>query len=395
MSDGGPWPELQGGDLPESFEPRQHPLDFVLADYSDGLLQEPEQSQVADHVAGCVLCSSIVAGTAPAEGAFNTRGWKTPQELLASQARFPEFVTHALQDAVVTAPAPGQLWILRSDEVSHLAVIAAVDEDVAVLPVTADEQGATDVWTAQLALVPGRSAGGHETVDQGPVLACWTSLEAIVGVEVLDVYLGDVDADALARVRRAYRRGQQPPTDLALGRVVTGDEPGVAELRSYRRDLASTFGRLSDARLDADITDIAGIADGAVALDLAVALQGLTPTTLAAVLDEPVGRAREVLEGRQPSTDELTRIAAHVGAASVSGGHAPPERPWVRALGSPARRRRFAAVAATHGRSEWEQRREAAWSEPIAARHNRGAEADWEALAEAKLRELEHDAGLR
>lgn len=358
----------------------RHPEEYQLADYLDGGLSVEATASIREHLSSCVACRSIV--DAAAQDLLDRRA---PADLVVD-ATLPESMRVALTSTQTTsALQAGQLWRLRADKdsldetVCELGVIVKVEDDVLVAPVTVDTQTATDLWTVQL------------PVDGTPLtIAVWASLETPVGAEVLDVLLGTVDPQPVLALHHALRRGELPPRGLRLGR------PLDAELQSHRESIRSRFTVLSKCRLVGSVWDDWADEHGeapTVDLPTAVKKAGWGLPELAAATGLNLRDSRLFLEGRSPLTaQQAARLSNALGYGEPLRS-APPNPGWVRAIATPRRRARFERVAAETGVPGWEFRSEQAHY-ALAARGNTERDADWEALAEQRLLQLEAAAGL-
>lgn len=354
-----------------------HPLEHVLADYLDGALPDGESAQVSDHLAHCPACRAVVDSATDALRSV----WAGAGAVAAVQATLPMSLLTALSEMRVADPAPGQVWRLRAtvvpsaEELVQLAVVLRAGDDLLVAPVTTDPREATDLWTLQSPL--------GETSE--PV-AAWVSLQTPVGCEALDVLLGQIDTEALLAVHRAFRRGEQPPRGLPLGR------PLDDELVVYRDQLRAAFVVLSDVRFDtelspgnADVDD-----DSQVSLVEALTRDGWTVANLSLTADITPHQAREVLSGRRDLTPEQRQRVGIAHPAVTGVAPSPADREWASAVSRPEFRHRFERQADRRHLNGWQFRLTQA-REPAAARGNRGSAVDWYELVDQRLRRLESE----
>lgn len=356
-----------------------HPAEHELADLLDGLLDGPDRDRVERHVDACRVCAHALAGAA-----VDVPELPTPAAQPAGLPALPDAVWRRLGQGTVTAPAAGQVWRLRAGtpdgEVAQLGVVVRAGDDLLVAPATADEPPATDLWTVQL-----------EVDTAGTAVAVWVSLAAPVGIEVLDVHVGSVDAHPLLRLHQALRRGEQPPRGLVSGRVPD------AELDAYRAQLASRMTALSEARVVPadDLTD--DEQDAETGSDLVDALQqaGWDLLRLKEFLGVTASQARLVLQREQTLTEaQAERVRAALGVTGAAPAVTAPAG-WVREVAAPTRRRRFEVIAGARGEDPWRFRAEQAHAyAQQAARGHHGDDTDWSALVDQHLTRLEDDAGL-
>lgn len=349
---------------------RGHPNEMTLADFLEGDLDDATSAAVSAHTAGCALCRTIIEGAGPSiaeavprDDAASEHSWALPEEQLTR-----------LRERTVESPAVGQLWRLRvpvdGGQLADLAVLTVVSDDVLIaVPATSDSRQSTDLWTWQAAV---------QSSDL--TVAVWVSLETAIGWEALDVCLGSVDVDDLARVHRALRRGQEPPADLPMGRPVDD------ELTRYRRQLQERFAVIGDARLVPlyDEPD-----DDAVDAVSAMEKAGWGLAQVVEVVQVTAAEARKVRERTRPlSAQELERVRAVLGNVSAGPTRLTLVRGWADEVAKPSYRSRFEAAAAARRVDDWQFRATEAL-QPAAARGNRGDAEDWAALVEQRLAALE------
>lgn len=356
---------------------RGHPNEMTLADFLEGDLDDATAAAVSAHVAGCTLCRTIIEGAGPSIAVA------VPRDDVAAVAHswvLPEDQLTRLRERTVVPPAVGQLWRLRvpvdGGQVADLAVLTVVSDDVLIaVPATSDSRESTDLWTWQANV-----QGSDLTV------AVWVSLETAIGWEALDVCLGSVDVDNLARVHRAVRRGQEPPADLPMGRPVDD------ELTQHRRQLQERFAVIGDARLIPlyDEPDEDDAVDAVTAMEEA----GWGLAKVVDIVQVTAAEARKVRERtRQLSAEELARVRAVLGNVSAGPTRLTLVRGWADEVAKPSYRSRFEAVAAARRVDDW-QFRAAEAVQPAAARGNRGDAEDWAALVEQRLAALEAETPI-
>lgn len=358
------------------WEGQTHPSEMVLADYLEHDLAVGDRSRVEAHLATCGSCRSIVEHAGEQLPAASA---STPQSPAWS---LPSALMEKLRERSVEPPAAGQLWRLRvpggAGEITDLAVLTVVDDDLIIaVPATSDSPESSDVWTWQASVI------GTDVM-----LGVWMSLETAIGWEALDVCLGSVAREDLLRIHRAIRRGQQPPADLPVGR------PLDDELAAYRRQLQARFALFGDAHLlpdmDTESDDDVETVDVLQAMTTAgwdlgelVKVTGLTPV-----------EARKVRQGLLPlSPEHLGLVQAALGVGPVTSARVHVDRGWAAEVARPAHRHRFEKVAAALGQDGWAIRAREAL-QPAAARGNQGSRADWTALVEQRLAQLEAAAGI-
>lgn len=352
-----------------------HPAEHELADYLDGALSDTQTRDVRAHLDSCVACRSLLASAGdPLPASAPTRG---------PSAALPEQLRVALESHATAPPQVGQLWRLRADtelldrEVAELGVIVRVGDDILIAPATSDGPESSDLWAAQLAV-----DGTNLTV------AVWMALQTPVGWEVLDTYLGTVDADAVNELHLAFRRGQEPPRHLSLGRPIDD------ELRAYRELLSARFVALSECRLLDEVDDLADDEDTAASpVEKALKDAGWGVRDLSEAIGVTARDARLIFGGQRAlTTEETARLSSALGV-DVRGADVRPDIRWVRGVATPLRRSRFDRLADKQERNPWQVRADVA-AHAVAARGNTGADEDWDALVEQHLRRLESEAGL-
>jgi hypothetical protein len=346
-----------------------HPEEYELADLLDGTLEQERAHQFREHLADCAACREVLgqAGAPFAAATTATAG-------TARTVRLPTAVVETLKDLRVTRPMPGHVWRLRAPnpdgpgEIAELVVLLEVEDDVLVAPATSDLAENTDMWT-----VPSTMAGTDV------IFTVWTSLAMPLGLETLDVYLGDIEPDPLLEAHRRLRRGLEPLGEARRHRHVDD------ELRAYREMLRAQLALFSEARLVDSHRD-----EALIDVRAALAEAQWTPSKLRVVTGISAGEARAVLTGQADLTDDQIRnVELELGGIFTPGSSAvPPGK--LRAVASPVRRHRYAAVAQFRGVDPWAFRAEQAHF-ALAARHNLGADDDWEFLVEQHLRRLESE----
>lgn len=141
-------------------------------------------------------------------------------------------------DPQVPAPAPGQCWLLRWDDLVSLAVVTRVREHyLLVMPVDLDP----DIADETAVVVPAAAAG---FADDVPVFAL---LETGVGEWVLDCYVCDLlPADDVAVLRSWMRTGEtsQLPTGWREG---TPTHHAAHPRHLARLEVAERIGGLGEA----------------------------------------------------------------------------------------------------------------------------------------------------
>lgn len=363
------WAENQG-----------HPSEMTLADFLERDLSDDVLGDVEAHLEHCAACREVIdhAGSELPVIAKQVGPASAPSPLL------PEPVVARLRERSVEPPAIGQIWRLRvpveSDDMADLALLTVVDDDTLIaVPVTSDSRSSSDLWAWQA------------TLDETDIsVAVWLSLETAIGWEALDVYLGTVDRESLTRVHRAIRRGNEPPTDLPLGRAIDD------ELAAYRRQLQVRFAEFGNARLLPQLDAEADEEGGEDVVDVASAMEaaGWSLSRLVEVAGITPVDARKVRQGtRALNPEELQRVEVALGGAHVTTGPVRVEQGWIGEISRPVHRHRFERVAAAEGQDGWALRRREAQL-PAAARGNRGSSADWATLVEQRLAALEAAAGI-
>jgi len=360
-----------------------HPEAIELADFVDGVADDVTAARVGKHLRTCAICAAIVEEARLVPVADDEPDLAAVAQRMSGEL-LPEKWRRGLVEQNIADPQAGQVWRLRTPdpfgdgpEVTGIAVVVTVGDDLLVAPVTADPQESTDPWTVHLPL-----DGAHFAV------AVWVSLAQPVGFEALDVYLGDVEQAAVLAVHRALRRGQQPPAGLVLGGPVT------PELREYRERLRSHLTLLGELRLTDHLSEAN---DEATSVDVVDAIRaagwdlrrlgretGLHAADARAVMN----RSLALTESQQAAVNSALGMSA---SASVVPLPAPA---FVRAVATPWRRHRFEKVAQVRQSDLW-LFRAGQVAQPMAARNNAGEAADWDALVEQRLRRLEIEAGLR
>lgn len=360
----------------------RHPEATALADFIDGTANEVTVARVRTHLSLCAVCTVII------DGADDDPLLAGTPDLVALQQSLPptllgERWREALVELAVDVPASGQVWRVRvpdpfddGPDLTDVVVVVSAGDDLLVAPVTTDQQESTDLWTVQLPI-----DGANMSV------AAWVSLAQPVGYEALDVHLGDVDPAPVLALHRALRRGQHPPVGLATGGPVT------EEMRTYRERLRSRLTLIGEARLT-DLLTARAAETGEVDVVDALNSAGWSIRQVVEVTGLAPGDARAVKERRRALTDDQRgAVNAALGILTSPAAAAVPDG-WVRAVATPLRRHRFEKVAAHRNVDRWKLRGEQV-AEPAAARHNVGAAADWDTLAEHRLQRLEIEAGLR
>lgn len=349
-----------------------HPEEYELADYVDGLTDELTRARVERHLQGCRACAALVSDAQARPAAPRPASGR-----LVVRRMIPESLASALQSGAVTAPSAGQLWrvrVPRADEADAVEIVAVViddDGDVLVAPVTPDQPELTDRSTVHLSLE------GTEAK-----LAVWLGVARTIGVEALDVLLGSFNAAVLQAAHRATRRGLEVPSGVETG---TANDDGV---RLYRQGLADALTIVADCRLLG-----AEESDGDLELATAMARAGWTFVDLVQRAGMVPGAARAAAEGRQALAEEdRARISDLMGVRIARGGRGVP-RGWQLAVATPLRRRRFENVARRRSQNPFQLRADVALN-PVAARNSSGAAADWEALVEQRLVQLESEVGI-
>ena len=317
-----------------------HPLDIDLADFVDGILDEPRALQLEAHLAGCAVCRIKRLRLDQAPRAGPVRG--------GEPFTSPAFeVPQVDEDAV---PATGELWLAGGEERVLVLVLGPHGhERVLVAPVTLDVAAADDrtvVVDASrsplgtgVVLHPAQATALPRTVLAGRVgtLSTAAELPALLAGDAPDTTTGtaiDTDADPRLELRGhiADRLG-----DLEHDQVRSALIDDLQALRG-----AACAVRALDAWPDLVDADRSGWAPLAIVDEVGVVLVVLdTPHGLVDDRDFDVARAvltrcnasalvvltRELSD----SADVFDASALNHGIDMPSGAHTPP-RPLISGL---------------------------------------------------------------
>lgn len=348
---------------------QEHLDDIALSDAADGLVLDG--SPQAQHLQNCALCSARVADAGPPLAAEEAPAAEALSRL--TSVRVHEGLPPFPEGGTAPDIAPGQLWRLRWNDASLLAVTIAQDDParpttVEVAPVTGD----IDKLDPYELVVPADAS--RLCID----LAVWLSLEGSVPPTVFDVCFGDTAEPAALLALRASRRRRESAPGGSPGRIAGGPADDIQEFRDV---LIGILAVLADAQATA-VSETPEISLAQRIRDADIALRPL----VAAVGD--VGVAMSVRRG---DTVALTPTQAAglgtllgVPTEVVSASTTAPPAGLVNELAQPKYRPALIRKARASGRSEHQVRLDLCRS-PIAARGNSGEQRDWTALASLLL----------
>jgi transcriptional regulator with XRE-family HTH domain len=304
-----------------------HPTLFVLVDYHDGNLPDPEREVVESHVRGCGWCSTIVESI---DDDFGPIEPDVPSEIRLPQA-LVAVVRHARQDAFgVTEerePEPGDLWLLEWNGTEVLGAVlgqAAERRRWEVVPITAAGPG--DTGSPEVV--------GSAESPLGVALRLWPSLRA------------DVDQGVFFRW---YATASQEVTSRASAH--SADQQSKSwEAAMQLADLSAAMQELGGAEWLPAQTEVAP----ARLIDERMRALHLTPTKAARAAGIRPARVMQLVRGEAiADPDEARRLASVLGVdpAVLSGAPDLPE-PLIDAVSKPQWRPMVRLRALREGVSE-------------------------------------------
>jgi len=289
-----------------------HPNELDLLDHTTGEAF-PGDAEVAAHVATCAQCAALV------------QAFATSDPMLDEQQ--PEVVYHRatpLTEALVAGspqPAAGQLWRAEWDGlVQLLLVLAATDTTTETVPVIEAEAADDTCVEIDRALLGWRAA----------LLAAEA---ATLPIRVLDLFLGMVDDEVVARVHR-----------VADGEVGDGD-PIVSPLDErwgHRVQIHENLAALAEA------TWVPHTAEPGL-VDLLRSTWS-RPKLLADDLGITPGQATAILAGERPLNDDQRREVGHRLGREIGPAAPPDDVVW--AIDHPTLRPSWRAKARRAGRQD-------------------------------------------
>lgn len=198
-----------------------HPSDRQLAAWVDASHDERLKMPISDHLVDCPSCLVLVRkASAPIP--------------LPNISRLAMETLGPLEELVPDEPEQGQVWRVRWEDTSQLAMVWSADIDwVAMIPVTPDAAYADD----SCVILTTEAPDGHSVL--------WLGLETPLPYHVLDAQVSYLPTDHLDAARRLFRKGKPIDTvELAVGQPIMSS---FDDRYLYRSALAEDFEILAES----------------------------------------------------------------------------------------------------------------------------------------------------